>query len=295
MKFIAIVGTNATQSYNRKLLQFMSTHFADQALIEVVEIKDIPLFCEDYAQTPPSVLALAEKIEASDGVIFGTPEYDHDIPAALKSVIEWLSWKVHPLTRRPVMIVGASLGKLGTVQAQESLRRILDSPGLGSFVLPGFQFLLGQAESAFAENGELLDQRTVSWLEQCFEGFMRYTSALEALKSTPAKKPLKTPTPAPTKKLTPAKDPILKVLDNLDNVTGASESDSQSFEEANGISFVLSEELNETPQVVTSASETQTEAKPALVYTEDALTSASQTKTPSEEKAPDTTTGASEN
>ncbi|WGN90182.1 NADPH-dependent FMN reductase [Ligilactobacillus faecis] len=291
MKFIAIVGTNASQSYNRKLLQFMSTHFATKASIEVVEIKDIPLFCEDYAQTPPSVLALAEKIEAADGVIFGTPEYDHDIPAALKSVIEWLSWKVHPLTRRPVMIVGASLGKLGTVQAQESLRRILDSPGLGSFVLPGFQFLLGQAENAFAENGELLDQRTVAWLEQCFDGFMRYTSALEALKSTPAKKPLKTPTP--TKRLLPAEDPVLKVLDNLDNVTGASESDEQSFEEANGISFVLREELNETPQAVTSASKTQTTKKPALIYTEDALSSASQTEEIIE-KVPDTTTGASE-
>lgn len=114
MKFIAIVGTNATKSYNRKLLQFMSSHFATQAQIEVTEIKDIPLFCEDYEQTPQSVLDLAQKIEASDGVIFGTPEYDHDIPAALKSVIEWLSWKVHPLTKRPVMIVGASLGNLGT-------------------------------------------------------------------------------------------------------------------------------------------------------------------------------------
>ena len=192
MKFIAIVGTNVTKSYNRKLLQFMSSHFANQAQIEVTEIKDIPLFCEDYEQTPQSVLDLAQKIEGADGVIFGTPEYDHDIPAALKSVIEWLSWKVHPLTKRPVMIVGASLGNLGTVQAQESLRRILDSPGLGSFVLPGFQFLLGRAESAFDEKGNLLDPGTVSWLEQCFNGFIHYASALEKLQSA-QKAQIKTP------------------------------------------------------------------------------------------------------
>ena len=136
MKFIAIVGTNATKSYNSKLLKL--------------------------------------------------------IPAALKSVIEWLSWKVHPLTKRPVMIVGASLGNLGTVQAQESLRRILDSPGLGSFVLPGFQFLLGRAESAFDEKGNLLDPGTVSWLEQCFNGFIHYASALEKLQSA-QKAQIKTP------------------------------------------------------------------------------------------------------
>lgn len=36
MKFVAIVGTNARQSYNRKLLYFMKKHFRQAAEIEVV-------------------------------------------------------------------------------------------------------------------------------------------------------------------------------------------------------------------------------------------------------------------
>lgn len=52
MKFIAIVGTNVTKSYNRKLLQFMSSHFANQAQIEVTEIKDIPLFVKTMNKRP---------------------------------------------------------------------------------------------------------------------------------------------------------------------------------------------------------------------------------------------------
>lgn len=305
MKFIAIVGTNATKSYNRKLLQFMSSHFANQAQIEVTEIKDIPLFCEDYEQTPQSVLDLAQKIEGADGVIFGTPEYDHDIPAALKSVIEWLSWKVHPLTKRPVMIVGASLGNLGTVQAQESLRRILDSPGLGSFVLPGFQFLLGRAESAFDEKGNLLDPGTVSWLEQCFNGFIHYASALEKLQSA-QKAQIK------TSSISHSLDPQLKkqeaksafqALDEIDTTTGASETADMSFEEANGINFVLDDDIEfKLPDDPINTLETTTSPKvapepPVLVYTEDALTSASQTEPPKKSTpipAVDTTTGASE-
>lgn len=307
MKFIAIVGTNATKSYNRKLLQFMSSHFATQAQIEVTEIKNIPLFCEDYEQTPQSVLNLAQKIEASDGVIFGTPEYDHDIPAALKSVIEWLSWKVHPLTKRPVMIVGASLGNLGTVQAQESLRRILDSPGLGSFVLPGFQFLLGRAENAFDEKGNLIDQGTVSWLEQCFNGFIHYATALEKLQhaqQVQAKNEYIPSTPA--LKQQEAKS-ALQALDKIDTTTGASETADMSFEEANGINFVLDDDTEFSfPDEQTGASETATkpetieEEPPALIYTEDALTSASES-TPTKKEDPvatpikiDTTTGASE-
>lgn len=305
MKFIAIVGTNATKSYNRKLLQFMSSHFATQAQIEVTEIKDIPLFCEDYEQTPQSVLNLAQKIEASDGVIFGTPEYDHDIPAALKSVIEWLSWKVHPLTKRPVMIVGASLGNLGTVQAQESLRRILDSPGLGSFVLPGFQFLLGRAENAFDEKGNLIDQGTVSWLEQCFNGFIHYATALEKLQHAQQAQAKAEHIPTtPALKQQEAKS-ALQALDKIDTTTGASETADMSFEEANGINFVLDDDTEFSfPDEQTGASKTATktetieEKTPALIYTEDALTSASES-TPAKKADPiatqiDTTTGASE-
>ncbi|MGZ7236379.1 NAD(P)H-dependent oxidoreductase, partial [Streptococcus pyogenes] len=36
MKFIAIVGTNSSKSYNRKLLQFIQKHFASKADIEIL-------------------------------------------------------------------------------------------------------------------------------------------------------------------------------------------------------------------------------------------------------------------
>ena len=180
MKFIAIVGTNASKSYNRRLLHFMKKHFAAKAEIVIKEIKEYPLFCEDF-ETPHSIMELATEIDHSDGVIFATPEYDHGIPAALKSVIEWLSYDVHPLTNRPVMIVGASLGNLGTVYAQDDLRRILDSPGLGPYVLPGHQFLLGHAPSAFDKNDNLNDDRTISWLDTCFDGFIKYAVSINSM------------------------------------------------------------------------------------------------------------------
>ena len=46
MKLVAIVGTNAKQSYNRSLLQFMQRHFATKADIEILEITDVPMFNE---------------------------------------------------------------------------------------------------------------------------------------------------------------------------------------------------------------------------------------------------------
>lgn len=84
LKLIAIVGTNSKRSTNRQLLQYMQKHFADKAEIELVEIKAIPVFNKPAdKQVPAEILEIAAKIEEADGVIIGTPEYDHSIPAVL--------------------------------------------------------------------------------------------------------------------------------------------------------------------------------------------------------------------
>ena len=51
MKLIGIVGTNSTRSTNRRLLQFIQSHFSDQAEIELCEISDLPAFNEPEDRT----------------------------------------------------------------------------------------------------------------------------------------------------------------------------------------------------------------------------------------------------
>ena len=54
LKLIAICRTNSKRSTNRQLLQYMQKHFADKAEIELVEIKDLPVFNKPAGQTNPS-------------------------------------------------------------------------------------------------------------------------------------------------------------------------------------------------------------------------------------------------
>ena len=97
LKFIGLVGTNSKKSTNRQLLQYMQKHFADKAEIELIEIKEIPIFNKPSdMQVPEIVKEIAAKIEAADGVIIGTPEYDHSIPAVLMSALAWLSYGIYP-------------------------------------------------------------------------------------------------------------------------------------------------------------------------------------------------------
>ena len=82
----------------------------------------------------------------------------HTISAALKSVLEWLSFEVHPFENKPVMIVGASYYDQGTSRAQVHLRKILEAPGVNAYTLPGNEFLLGKAKEAFDLEGNITNE-----------------------------------------------------------------------------------------------------------------------------------------
>lgn len=156
----------------------MQKHFSNQVDIELREIKDIPLFNEDALDIPKSVTDLTRAVRQADGVILGTPEYDHSIPAPMKSMIEWLSYFTHPFKDKPVMIVGTSLGSQGTSKAQGHLRQIMDAPGVDALVLPGNEFLMGHGPDAFDSNGDLKDSGTIAFLEECVDHFIKYVEKL---------------------------------------------------------------------------------------------------------------------
>ena len=187
LKFIGLVGTNSKKSTNRQLLQYMQKHFADKADIELIEIKDLPLFNKPAdMQVPDSVKEIADKIEAADGVIIGTPEYDHSIPAVLMSALAWLSYGIYPLLRKPVMITGASYGTLGSSRAQLQLRQILDAPEIKSSVMPGSEFLLSHSLQAFDKSGDLIDLETIQKLDALFDDFRLFVKITEKLSSAQA-------------------------------------------------------------------------------------------------------------
>lgn len=181
-KLIALVGTNSDESTNRKLLEYMAKHFGKEASIELMEIKGLPLFNKPKTYTVlPEIQKMADKIEQSDGVIISTPEYDHSITASLSNALAWLSYGIYPFVDKPVMIVGASYGTLGSSRAQMHLRQILDAPELKARTMPSNEFLLGQSLAAFDAEGELVYTEKVKELESIFNEFMVFMNLIEQL------------------------------------------------------------------------------------------------------------------
>ena len=182
MKIVGIIGNNASKSHNRMLLEHMAERYGAENEFVLAEIKDIPLFNADFMEqdVPASVNGLADLIESADGVVISTAEYDHAITAALKSVLEWLSSVRKPFQGKPILIVGASLGALGSVRAQDNLRNILTSPGLYAKVFPGAEFLVDRVGQKFDEDGKFTDQGSIEFLDMLFNQYLDFIAEQKA-------------------------------------------------------------------------------------------------------------------
>lgn len=181
-KFVGIVGTNSDHSTNRQLLQFMKNHFSSKAEIEIVEIKDMPVFNKpENKDIPEIVQTMADKIDGADGVIISTPEYDHAVTASLMNALSWLSYGIFPFVDKPVMITGASYGTLGSSRAQLHLRQILDAPELKARIMPSSEFLLSHSLQAFDEENNLTNMEQTEKLDRLFEDFLMFVTITNQL------------------------------------------------------------------------------------------------------------------
>ncbi|MCT4395553.1 NADPH-dependent FMN reductase [Periweissella beninensis] len=182
MKLVGIVGSAAKESYNRFLLKYIATEFGDLFELELLEVKDLPLFDQEATVTADSLInKYSDTIKAADGVIIATPEHNHTVGAALKSALEWLSYDVHPFNDKPVMVIGTSYYDQGTSRAQLHLRQILEAPGVNAITFPGHEFLLANAKDAFDEAHEIKDYRTVKFLEANLKEFKKFVKLIQRM------------------------------------------------------------------------------------------------------------------
>lgn len=182
MKLVALVGSNRKESFNKKVAMFMMERYKEKAEIELLPIEKLPMYNQDDELTPPAIVKeIKSRVLASDGILIATPEYNHSIPALLKNALDWFSRVDKVMTKKPVMIVGASGGVLGTVRAQVHLRQILNSPGCAALTLPGNEVFIGTIQDKIDQNGKLVHEPTIAFLDSVMNNFLDWMKKTKAL------------------------------------------------------------------------------------------------------------------
>ncbi|MRH29982.1 ACP phosphodiesterase [Microbacterium sp. SYP-A9085] len=123
-----IVGSLSRESINRRLALALTRLAPSEFHVEEISYDQLPVYNRDFdADYPQSALDFKATVAAVDALLFVTPEYNRSIPGALKNAIDWGSrpWGQNVWAQKPVAVIGASVGQIGTAVAQQSLRASL--------------------------------------------------------------------------------------------------------------------------------------------------------------------------
>ena len=159
LRILGLSGSLRRESHNTGLLRAVAKTLPPGAELEVYDgLRELPPYDADLDVEPadPAVARLRETIAAADGVVIATPEFNGSIPGALKNALDWASrpFPDSALRGKPVAVIGASTGLFGAVWAQAETRKVLGV--IGADVIDR-ELPIGQADSAFADDGGLVD------------------------------------------------------------------------------------------------------------------------------------------
>jgi len=166
-KVLGICGSLRRDSYNAMALRAAAKLAPAGMEVEIADISAIPIFNDDIriAGEPRAVAHLKDQVRTADAVLLATPEYNFSIPGMLKNTLDWLSRPpAPPFEQKPVAIMGASLGPLGTARVQYHLRQVLVY--MNTFTVNKPEVFIGQAASKFSPEGELTDDATGKFIVQ---------------------------------------------------------------------------------------------------------------------------------
>ncbi|MEV6767352.1 NADPH-dependent FMN reductase [Nocardia sp. NPDC051030] len=167
LRVLALSGSLRADSYNTALLRAAQKFNPGGMTIDIYpSLGELPLYNQDLeaGRLHWAVEDLRYEIARADALLIATPEHNACIPAVLKSAIDWMSRTPDSATLpgKPVGLVGATLGALGTVRAQQSLRQILTA--VGADVLAKPEVMAFRAHERFDADGNVTDGFTQTQL-----------------------------------------------------------------------------------------------------------------------------------
>ncbi|HXC32042.1 MAG TPA: NAD(P)H-dependent oxidoreductase [Verrucomicrobiae bacterium] len=181
IQILGIAGSLRKGSYNRAALRAAQQLAPDTAQIDIFELHGIPVFNQDEeGHLPPKVAALKDAVRAADAILIVTPEYNYSVPGMLKNAIDWASrpYGQSAWEGKPVAVMGAAAGPLGSARAQYHLRQTFVF--LNMYPVNRPEVMISSAQEKFDEQGNLTNEASRKLIRQLLENLVAWTHRLKA-------------------------------------------------------------------------------------------------------------------
>ena len=181
LRFLVLAASRRAGSLNARLADLAAAVIeANGSTVDRASMSDFdaPSFDGDVEEAdglPPGALRFGERLEAADGFVIASPEYNASMPGVLKNALDWVSRaRPQPFNERHGLLVSASPSMVGGNRGLWALRVPLEH--LGARIYPDM-FSLAQAHKAFDDTGRLADERLHARFEDTIAKFMDLVEA----------------------------------------------------------------------------------------------------------------------
>ena len=180
VSFLVFSASLRAGSLNTKLAKLAAAaieRHEGRADLVAMSAFDCPSYSQDARATdvPPGATELRNRLEANDGFVIASPEYNGSMPGAVKNVIDWVSrFRPQPFNTKHALLLSASPSMVGGNRGLWALRVPLEH--LGARVYPDM-FSLAQAHQAFDAQGNIANQQLADRFDQTIAGFMDLAEA----------------------------------------------------------------------------------------------------------------------
>jgi chromate reductase, NAD(P)H dehydrogenase (quinone) len=165
-----VSGSLRAASATKALAVALAERIKDDANCTLANIGKLPHYNSDLTDHA-EVTAWINTIQAADGLVFVTPEYNYSIPGVLKNAIDWASRPAMKsvFANKNCLVISASAGALGGVRAQSHLKYILNGMLAKTYICPE---IVVPAVTAKVESGTFTDESVLSFTEDNLRGFL---------------------------------------------------------------------------------------------------------------------------
>lgn len=129
IRLLGLSGSLRRASNSTAVLRGLRNALGHRATLDIFPLHAIPLYNEDddAGHAPEPVRTLRSAIDASDGVIMISPEYNHGMSGVLKNALDWASrpYGLSVLKSKPALTMTASPAFTGGVRAQQQMNETL--------------------------------------------------------------------------------------------------------------------------------------------------------------------------
>lgn len=161
LQFLVFSASLRSGSLNARLADLTATVIeANGANVDRASMSDFdaPSFNSDVETAeglPPAAERFRDRLEAANGFVIASPEYNASFPGVLKNAIDWVSrHRPQPFNERHGLLLSASPSMGGGNRGLWALRVPLEH--LGARIYPDM-FSLAQAHTAFDATGRIVD------------------------------------------------------------------------------------------------------------------------------------------